>query len=440
MFRFKLFSVLAIIAVATSAFAITDEEIFRSFAFSFLNPGARSSAMGGAFIALADDATAAEANPAGLTILTKPEVSFEYRHTEVNENELNSGSSVNEQGINLLVLTTNTVDTQDQPSYVSVVFPAGSWTFGFSRQETVKVDANVSENILTSINFGGTDVPALITADGSVNQDIVNWNFAAGVKLSESFSIGGTVRYATLDWNTDVTNTFDIALPPPIGEIVAVGSHTAINDDDSGWGFNIGALWKSPHASFGLVYKRNPKFEVTEVEDGLLIPTPDNTRSFANVLKVPDNFGGGVAIKPNDNLTITGDIVYIKFDDLLEDFQAGHSVFTLGYTNENLRYKVDNGIDYKLGTEFVVFVRNVPVALRAGYQRKASNSLVLESFSNVLPGDEVILPAVFGHERDDTNHFTFGNGFVFGQHFQLDWAMDTSNLDDTFVLSSVVRF
>ena len=37
MFRFKLFSVLAIIAVASSAFAITDEEIFRSFAFSFLN-------------------------------------------------------------------------------------------------------------------------------------------------------------------------------------------------------------------------------------------------------------------------------------------------------------------------------------------------------------------------------------------------------------------
>jgi long-chain fatty acid transport protein len=436
MFRFKLISVLAFIAVATSAFAITDEEIFRSFAFNFLNPGARSTAMGGAFIALADDATAAEANPAGLTILTRPEVSFEYRHTETNADELNSANITGVPGLDLIVLTTNTIDDQDQPSYVSVVFPAGSWTFGFSRQEFVKTDAVVNEFINTQLGLGGgASLNAIITANGNVEQDIVNWNFAAGVKLSESFSLGATIRYATLDWNTDVVNRFTI---PDFGIVDAIGSHTAIDDNDNSWGFNIGGLWKSPHASFGLVYKRNPKFEVTEVEDGSLIP--GQSRSFQNVLKVPDNFGGGVAVKPNDNLTVTADVVYIKFDQLTEDFEAGHSVFTLGYTNDNLKFKVDNGIDYKIGTEFIVFVGSTPVALRAGYLRKASNSLVLDSFSNLLPGDQVILPVIFGQERDDTNHFTFGNGFVFGQHFQLDWAMDTSNLDDTFVLSSVVRF
>lgn len=436
MFRFKLFSVLAIIAVASSAFAITDEEIFRSFAFSFLNPGARSSAMGGAFIAVADDATAAEANPAGLTILTKPEVSFEYRHTEVDANELNSANVLfSSQGLNLVILTTNSIDDQDQPSYVSAVFPAGNFTFGISRQETVKVDADVNEFISLNINLPGeAPLNVLVDADGNVQQDIVNWNFAVGVKFSESFSLGGTLRYSTLDWNTDVVNTFTFV---DLG-VSAVGSHTSINDDDKAFGFNVGALWKSQHASFGLVYKRNPKFEVTELEDGFSIP--GGTRSFPNVLKVPDNFGGGVAVKPNDNLTLTADVVYIKFSDLTEDFQAGHSIFTLGYTNDNLKFKVDNGVDYKVGTEFIVFVKNVPVALRAGYARKASNSLILESSSNLLPADAELFPEIFGKERDDTNHFTFGNGFVFGQHFQLDWAMDTSNLDDTFVLSSVVRF
>ena len=34
---------------------------------SFSDPGARSAGLGGAFVALADDATAAFANPAGLT-------------------------------------------------------------------------------------------------------------------------------------------------------------------------------------------------------------------------------------------------------------------------------------------------------------------------------------------------------------------------------------
>jgi len=48
--------------------------------FSFSNPGARSLGLGGAFVALADDATAAFANPAGLVQLTRPEVSIEGRY------------------------------------------------------------------------------------------------------------------------------------------------------------------------------------------------------------------------------------------------------------------------------------------------------------------------------------------------------------------------
>src|SRR6059058_6562670 len=48
--------------------------------FNFGNPGARSLGMGGAFLGRADDASAAEANPAGLTILRKPEISLEGRN------------------------------------------------------------------------------------------------------------------------------------------------------------------------------------------------------------------------------------------------------------------------------------------------------------------------------------------------------------------------
>ncbi len=44
-----------------------------------INPGARSLALGGAFVAVADDATAAYANPAGLVQLVRPEISLELR-------------------------------------------------------------------------------------------------------------------------------------------------------------------------------------------------------------------------------------------------------------------------------------------------------------------------------------------------------------------------
>lgn len=55
-------------------------QIGLAFEFSFSNPGARSMGFGGAFAALADDATAAFANPAGLVQLAAPEVTLEVRH------------------------------------------------------------------------------------------------------------------------------------------------------------------------------------------------------------------------------------------------------------------------------------------------------------------------------------------------------------------------
>ena len=51
--------------------------------FNFLTPGARSMAMGGAFVGAADDATAAFTNPAGLAFFGKVQVAFEGRFNRV---------------------------------------------------------------------------------------------------------------------------------------------------------------------------------------------------------------------------------------------------------------------------------------------------------------------------------------------------------------------
>src|SRR5256714_13717995 len=78
--KFCLF--LAISAAFTLQLAAqnTDIEALSGLQFQFGNPGARSLGMGGAFLGLADDASAAEANPAGLTILRRPEISVEARN------------------------------------------------------------------------------------------------------------------------------------------------------------------------------------------------------------------------------------------------------------------------------------------------------------------------------------------------------------------------
>ena len=56
------------------------QETVLALEFDFSKPGARSLGFGGAFAALADDATAAFANPAGLVQLSRSEVSIEGRN------------------------------------------------------------------------------------------------------------------------------------------------------------------------------------------------------------------------------------------------------------------------------------------------------------------------------------------------------------------------
>src|ERR1700742_5069436 len=63
--------------------AQTDERLYENLSFRFTTPGARAAAMGKTFIGLADDATAAVSNPAGLSNLLEQEFSFEFSGTQL---------------------------------------------------------------------------------------------------------------------------------------------------------------------------------------------------------------------------------------------------------------------------------------------------------------------------------------------------------------------
>src|SRR5687767_1539721 len=69
-----------------------DIEALSGLQFNFGNPGARSLGMGGAFLGLADDSSAAETNPAGLTVLRQPEISFELRDERDSQSVAVSGT------------------------------------------------------------------------------------------------------------------------------------------------------------------------------------------------------------------------------------------------------------------------------------------------------------------------------------------------------------
>ena len=81
----------ALTLTALSARAQTGQTAQIPLQFDFLSPGARSLALGSAFIAVADDATAAFTNPAGLMFLIRPEVSAEFRYRRLETPFLSGG-------------------------------------------------------------------------------------------------------------------------------------------------------------------------------------------------------------------------------------------------------------------------------------------------------------------------------------------------------------
>src|SRR5688572_20718864 len=94
MFRWKRVAAVSVVAglcVSTSGHSQTDQEVNAGIQFNFSTPGARSLGLGGAFIGLADDATAAFANPAGLVNLSEQEVALELRSIDVTQQFVEAG-------------------------------------------------------------------------------------------------------------------------------------------------------------------------------------------------------------------------------------------------------------------------------------------------------------------------------------------------------------
>lgn len=80
------------LAIATPAAAQVDSALLSKIPFNLANPGGKSLAMGGAFTAIADDATAALANPAGLGLLGSFEVGLSAKRFD-DVTELSTGRS-----------------------------------------------------------------------------------------------------------------------------------------------------------------------------------------------------------------------------------------------------------------------------------------------------------------------------------------------------------
>jgi len=428
----KAFSVSSIIAAGlfSAVSAQTNTENFAQFRFNFNNPGARATGIGGAFISVADDATAAEANPAGLTAIIRPELSFEIKGIEFNQkvdNFSHTGTAAS-----------YTVDSKDfkasvvSPSFASIAVPLNRFTFSAFRYELVNFQSAfyTKGSFVTPLTDGSSFFP--VKADNRLN--VVNWGNAIAYKFNEHVSFGVSGGVSTVSMTSNLTRYLLEVFTPG-----TVASTATIDDNDFNFFLNAGILFKPrENLSIGAIYKRRPEFKLKH--SFLVANTPNDSVTVKTInFNIPSSMGIGISYRPLDALTISFDAVRVRYSQLTDDF-----VLTVSeqYTQPG-DFKVDDGMEYHGGAEYVLFFRSVAFVLRAGLYTEPDNRIRwVGNIHDSSNPDRIFArqtQAALFQGGDSYVHTTFGLGIVFSNSFQLDVAGNLSPVVKEVVGSFVVR-
>lgn len=397
------------------------------FDFSFSNPGARSLGFGGAFAALADDATAAYANPAGLVQLAEPEVSVEARLWNRSPTFVDGGRL---EG----VPTGRGIDTQQGIifgrdnshdfglSFASVVIPKGRWSFALYGHQLAKFEASAtSQGFFVEENpFSIPPGPRLPGSRETVDLEVLTGGLAAAWRMNErvSFGLGIVLSDASLRSRSDAFLWDDDSEPSPYEAISFLPerriSTSTLSVEGTGVTFNAGALWRmSEQVSGGLVYRQGAQVRGSlDFEFGPALPFEGSFRNEA-VLEIPDVAGAGLAYRSRDgSVTLATEVDRVAYSGLLRVLDT-EEVEVEGV----LEYR--NAWEVHVGAEYALLRRTPILAFRAGAWIEANRA---DDLGN-----------------GDTTHLSAGLGLA-AETFQLDLAGDLSDRSDSISLSFIYNF
>lgn len=439
-----------LVAVAIAPAIASAQETPSTFEFSFSNPGARSLGLGGAFAALADDATAAFANPAGLVQLSSIEVSAELRHWRYSTPYIEGGRYEGEPtGIGLDTSDgLRTAVSEEQLtglSFLSIVYPKGSWSFAVYRHQL----ANFHAQTATQGLFPGWDAPRAFDRRWSTELDIVSYGVAGAYRLSDRFSVGlGIVHF-----KGRLEAPFQWSLPDDIDTLQGIFGATSylperqfangsMAIDDSDWGLSAGLLWTVAEGlSIGAFYRQGPELRlVYDIQAGPLAYLDDPVfTSGATILTVatptqfPDVYGLGIAYRsPDGKLAIGFEWDRVGYSSIFDSFD-GVVIETLDPDLDlEVSLAADDGNELRLGGEYAFLDLNPVLAVRAGVWLDPDHR-----FRSIHP-DDPDHRAMF-QAGDDEIHVAVGFGLAF-KSFQIDLAADFSDLVDTASLSVIYSF
>ena len=428
---------LGLIMAAGLLFGQHNNRSARDLQFRFGNPGARSLGFGGAFLGLADDATAPVANPAGMARTSRTSVALEIQYEARDERIPFGGGSITQT--NLFEFDYDLADLQVDSNvfrapYLAVVYPRGNWRWAlFLHQQADLERSYTTDRIQVDLLSPTSSIDSYAPSTDELNLDMVNLGVSLGNSLGNHFTWGLSLFYSDFQYQADST----INLSDQIGTPIPV--FQTARGDDRDLGFIAGILIPVNDAfSLGATFKRQPEFnyQAKLVATRFNEDNPDFTED--STFKVPDSFGLGLSVRPSELTTINVDfnrVYYSQITDHLIDFANIPEV----------QQAMPDVTEIHVGFERAFVSGSNPWFLRVGYwldpYHAATNNIEDSQILRGSSADPGIRDIFFLHQfESDIQHYALGVGMSLGARFQLDAAIDSSDQGEVLTVSGIMRY
>lgn len=366
----------ALVGAPAGAFAQRSVQV--PLEFNFINPGAKSMAMAGAFVAVADDATASFANPAGLTFLAAPEVSIELRGGRTVSPFLAGGrlsGAVTHEGIDTIAGPSflDSVDKSLGISYASFVYPHSSnrWVIAGYRHELMNSEQSMRYDGAFGQVPGDTASQRDLPLDGTRDLTITGYGAAGAYKVTRDLSIGGALVIYDFDLDAEFKRYFLDDFFAPVNREVTI-------DELRNYGTQIGSglsvapvvgvTYDHGGTRFGAVYRHGASFDF-DIESFAI---PPKTYAF----RVPHTFSAGLSRRLSPQWLVSGEVTYLSYSRLTEEFITSQ---VLGVEED---FQIHSGTEVHGAVQYAWRRgQGPPIRLRAGAWYDPDHSVKYEPVS-----------------------------------------------------------
>jgi long-subunit fatty acid transport protein len=385
--------------------------------------GARAVGMGGAFIAIADDATAASWNPAGLTQLETPEISvvgaqvFRSEDFSSSSNpEINNSFHTNEPSLN----------------YFSASYPFNflkkNMVVSLNYQRLYEFKRSLNYNLAMSVP---PPVSLTITQSRNYEQDgyLSALGLAYAIDITPAISLGLTLNMWTGQfgwrngWEENYTNhsVTTLGLTKNIEDSHITEKYSNLN----GVNMNFGLLWNAnKYLTIGAVLKTpfSANFDHQYTDDWIQRDGNGNVKNSSYVsisdeiqLRMPLSYGIGFAWRFSDQFTIDLDVYRTHWSEYILTDGQGNEMSPINALPKSVS-DINDTTQIRIGGEYIFINpgRNWVASLRGGmfYDPEPSQGKV-KDFYGLSIGSGI------SYQR-----------YVFDLAYQLRWGrnVDTRNL------------